>query len=212
MNFNWNNYKTDKNMSGYGYDHAYDYILSSNRLEIKKVLEIGTRIGSVELWLNYFPKCKLYGIDLIDPNFISDRFIFEKINQGDDSGLKSFIEKHGCNYDVIIDDGPHTTPEQLISFNILFDTIKSGGVYIIEDLHATEPYDENYLSNRKNCDYSILDILREFKNLKYKENIYLYNLEQIKTQIKDIVIMKGQNNRWPNHVKECSDIAFIFKK
>lgn len=212
MNFNWEKFNTDKNMSGHGYNTVYDYFLSSNRHNIKKVVEIGTRTGSIQLWLEYFPNSKLFGIDIENPNFQSDRFIFENIDQGNDEHWKNFIKKHGEDFDLIIDDGPHTTPEQLISFNILFNCLKSGGIYVIEDLHCTEPYDKSYLVNRKNCNYSILDILKQFKNSNYTENSFLYNIDKIKNQIKDIIILKSENNRWPNNMSEPSDIVFIFKK
>ena len=210
-NFEWEMYKTDKNMSGHGYNVAYDYFLSNIKPNVKKIIEIGTRVGSIKLWLDYFVNGKLYGVDLINPNFTSDRFIFEQIDQGDDNQWDSFIKKHGKNFDIIIDDGPHTTPEQLISFNKLFESLNSGGIYIIEDLHATEPYDKNYVKLRKGCDYSILDILKEFEQGIFKQNKYLYNLEYIKTNIGGISIVKSEKNRWPNIMSEPSEIAFIYK-
>ena len=212
MNFNWENYRTDKNMTGHGYNCAYDYFLSSQRKNIENVIEIGSRLGSIQLWLDYFDKCKLFGIDIIDPSFKSDRFIYENINQGNDLQWKSFIEKYKLEFDVIIDDGPHTTPEQLISFNVLFPILKSNGIYIIEDLHSTEPYDKNYISNRKECNYSILDILKDFKKLTFNKNKYLYNLDYLKNEISDIVIVESDRNRWPNIMSKPSEIAFIFKK
>jgi len=212
FNWNWNIYNTDKNMSGHGYNLAYDRFLLPNRIHVENVIEIGTRKDSVNLWLDYFPNCRLFGIDTIDPKYVSDRFVYENIDQGNITHWMSFLKKHETNFDVIIDDGPHTTPEQLISFNILFNRLKSGGVYVIEDLHCTEPYDKNYLINRKGVDYSILDILKEFKENKYTQNSYLSNLESFKTTISEIVIVKSERNRWPNSMSEPSEIAFIFKK
>lgn len=210
--FDWNRYNTDKNMSGHGYNFAYDYFIGSNRNDVLKVVEIGTRTGSINLWLDYFPKCTLYGIDLINPNYISDRFVFEKIDQGDNSSWHNFIIKHDNEFDVIIDDGPHTTPEQLISFNILFDRLKSGGVYIIEDLHCTEPYCIDSYKNKKGMNYSMLDLLKDFKNSIFTKTEYLSNIDNIKNSIKNITIVKGENNRWPSHMSEPSEIAFVFKK
>lgn len=162
--------------------------------------------------MNYFPNCTLYGIDIINPKYGSDRFVYENIDQGNVSQWTSFVEKYGKNFDIIIDDGPHTTPEQLISFNILFDALKSRGIYVVEDLHCTEPYDRNYLNNRKGCNYSMLDLLKEFKENKYTQNSYLSNLESLKTTISEIVIVKSERNRWPNSMTEPSEIAFIIKK
>lgn len=210
--FNWESYSTDKNMSGHGYNISYERFLSDMRFNVKKVVEIGTRQGSIMLWLNYFPNCKLYGIDLIDPRFKSDRFVYENLDQGNESHLDYFIKKHGKYFDIIIDDGPHTTPEQIISFNKLFINLVPGGVYVIEDLHTTESYDKNHTKYRKGLNYSMLDLLKEFKRNEFKPNKYLYNIEKIKNDIGNIYILKSEKNRWPTNMNEPSEIAFIYKK
>lgn len=38
---------------------------------------------------------------------------------------------------MILDDGGHTMVQQVISFKYLFPHVKSGGLYIIEDLHIS---------------------------------------------------------------------------
>ena len=59
---------------------------------------------------------------------------------------------------------------------------------------------------------SILDILKDFKKLTFNKNKYLYNLDYLKNEISDIVIVESDRNRWPNIMSKPSEIAFIFKK
>jgi hypothetical protein len=39
--------------------------------------------------------------------------------------------------DVIIDDGGHTTEQQIVTFEELFPILNPGGVYLCEDIHGT---------------------------------------------------------------------------
>ena len=48
--------------------------------------------------------------------------------------LIQFIQQSGGDFDIILDDGGHKMDQQITSFRVLFPILKSGGVYIIEDL------------------------------------------------------------------------------
>jgi len=54
-------------------------------------------------------------------------------SQDDVSVLKNVSSNQGT-FDVIIDDGGHTMNQQITSFNNLLPKVKSGGIYVIEDL------------------------------------------------------------------------------
>lgn len=38
--------------------------------------------------------------------------------------------------DIIIDDGSHISSHQILTFNVLWDKLKIGGLYFIEDIHC----------------------------------------------------------------------------
>jgi hypothetical protein len=42
-------------------------------------------------------------------------------------------------FDIIIDDGGHTVKQQRVSIETLWAQLKSGGYYIVEDLHTNIP-------------------------------------------------------------------------
>ena len=131
-----------------GYTQYYENLFRGIRNNVTKVLEIGVETGrSHRLWLEYFPKATIYGFDIFkfgvdefhklqEGNPYLDRSIMFEGDQESVDDLEKFLELHGGDFDIIIDDGGHTMRQQQISLGVLFDAVKSGGYYIIEDLHT----------------------------------------------------------------------------
>ena len=60
-----------------------------------------------------------------------------KVNQVEfPSGIGAWEAMVGGDFDMIIDDGGHTMEQMQISLNYLWDQVKPGGLYVIEDLHS----------------------------------------------------------------------------
>ena len=131
-----------------GYTQHYDQLLSEVRNDFTKVLEIGVETGrSHRLWLEYFPNAKIYGYDIfeygydelqrlqIDNPFL-DRSVMFKGDQSNVEDLNRFKLEHGGDFNMIIDDGGHTMEQMQTSLNHLWDSVKPGGIYVIEDLHS----------------------------------------------------------------------------
>ena len=136
-----------------GYTKHYHQLLSDVRNDFTKVLEIGVETGrSHRLWLEYFPNAKIYGMDVFNESDRSgyvkefhrlqqgnpylDRSILFKGDQSNIDDLNRFKTEHGDNFDMIIDDGGHTMEQMQTSLNYLWNSLKSGGLYVIEDLHS----------------------------------------------------------------------------
>ena len=131
-----------------GYTSHYAPLFDNIREDVTKVLEIGVETGrSHRLWLEYFPNATIYGFDIFkfgveefhrlqegNPNL--DRSVMFEGDQESVDDLERFLSEHGNDFDIIIDDGGHTMRQQQISLGVLFDAVKSGGYYIIEDLHT----------------------------------------------------------------------------
>ena len=131
-----------------GYTPHYANLFDDVRMDVKKVLEIGVETGrSHRMWLEYFPNATIYGFDIFkfgveefhrlqegNPNL--DRSVMFEGDQEIVDDLEKFLSLHGEDFDIIIDDGGHTMRQQQISLGVLFDAVKSGGYYIIEDLHT----------------------------------------------------------------------------
>ena len=131
-----------------GYTKHYYDILDKDRYNMTKVLEIGVETGrSHRMWLEYFENATVYGFDIFEygvdefnrlqeGNPYLDRSVMFKGDQANTDDLKRFISENGGDFDMIIDDGGHTMEPMQVSLNYLWDELKSGGLYVIEDLHS----------------------------------------------------------------------------
>ena len=101
-------------------------------------------VPSLKMWLKYFPTAKIFGFDIADFSFFShNRVKIFRGNQGNREHLDNLVLSCGCRFDIVIDDGSHVSRDQQISLGVLFRQLKSGGLYIIEDLNWQPPEAEN---------------------------------------------------------------------
>jgi len=130
-------YKTDK--IEHGFCPFYHFHLNARRDSVKKVLEIGVLRGnSLLMWRDYFPKAIVHGLDISPPQFPPlERIQLHTGDQSDRQSLQGLLDHTGSEFDLIVDDGGHTMRQQQVSFGFLFPHLRSGGIYIIEDLHTS---------------------------------------------------------------------------
>ena len=225
--------KYDVDALGLGYTDHYEELFRDIRDDVTKILEIGVETGrSHRLWLEYFHNANVYGFDIFKSgvdelnklqkdNPYLDRSIMFEGDQGNTDDLERFLSLHGGDFDIIIDDGGHTMKQQQVSLGVLFNAVKPGGYYIIEDLHSCsgewptlygyqvinegDTLTTDLLKSIENKDNSITetnyltkDILDNIKN----------NVESCKIKIgKDVYINpKNYTYRWPTM------LSFIKKK
>ena len=110
-----------------------------------QMLEIGVQSGgSSRIWSEYFGKrLNLTGFD-INPACTQFEDPSRGIHIVTGSQLKSGDIVKVCQdfgpFDIIVDDGGHTTEMMIISFELLFnlECMKNGGVFVIEDTHTMQ--------------------------------------------------------------------------
>lgn len=91
---------------------------------------------SLEIWREYFPNADIFGFDIDDfSNVKIDRCKIVRGNMSSRDDLADFIRVIGGQIDILIEDGSHTSHHQQTALGYLFRHIRSGGMYIIEDLH-----------------------------------------------------------------------------
>ncbi len=137
-------YGTDK-WDSHWYSQHYETHFRPLRRKKLRLLEIGIggfkdpELGgeSLRMWRTYFPKARIFGIDLYDKSLHNERRIRTfKGSQVDDYFLESVIKSIGT-IDIVIDDGSHMNEHVLHTFNYLFPKISENGIYVIEDVQTS---------------------------------------------------------------------------
>lgn len=191
--FNWSRYETDK--LAHGYDTPYDKYLAEHRLEVKSVVEIGSRPGSAALWLDYFPNATIYCIDLVPFNIPNERYKYLKLDQGNPATYDMLLSLEE-SFDVIIDDGPHSSPEQLLFLEHFLPRVSSNGWYLIEDLHCTDGANSQELAKfKKDSDITLNSLLKEWANNTYNSYKYIDSSKLSNLDI-EIYFDRGTKIRW----------------
>lgn len=126
------------------YIEIYDRYFNKYRNKEVHILEIGvSQGGSLEMWKSYFgSKARIYGVD-INPRCknLEDEQVSIFIGQQEDRLFWQELKKRVPKLDILIDDGGHTMQQQIVTFEEMFDHVKSEGVYLCEDTHTSYMYE-----------------------------------------------------------------------
>jgi len=217
-------YKTDKKASGdhHNYLEAYDKWFGPIKDKVTDLLEIGIlkhpRVdmfpyegASLLMWNDFFTNATINGMDINDHRGMN-RYGKDRINiyigdQGNRERLKSLMENDiRKEMDIIIDDGSHWMHHQQISLAILFKYLKSGGIYVIEDLftsHPPPPFAPMSSQLSKN-DTLTQDMLHDFVKTRNMVSIFMTReeMDYLNQNIDKCILEKGRH----------SEIVFITKK
>lgn len=158
--------------SDHNYSHGYAYFLSKlpslskiNFLEIG-IANVEPDKSSLHGWSKLFSDSNIYGIDIFEHKMIEkDNIKTFVANQASIVDLSRFKENAGYpKFDVILDDGSHYFGHAIVSFDYLFNSLKSHGIYMIEDvgkihsMYGQSVYDwEEYLSDQDDLDWEVID-------------------------------------------------------
>ena len=122
------------------YLELYDRLFAKFQSSPISMVEIGiANGGSLDTWAEYFPNAKeIIGLDVNERcrNLVyPDPRIKVHIQDG-----KTSIPG---NYDIIIDDGSHTSHDIIEQFKAWFPYLNDGGIYVVEDIHTMWHLDGN---------------------------------------------------------------------
>lgn len=122
----------------HNYTKLYDDYCGKLRDKATKILEVGVKLGgSLRLWQEAFPKATIYGVDLdIEQAKMAkdiDRIVLLKGSQTDEQFNKDKVIPLGP-FDIIVDDASHRGDDQKKGLELLWNSVKPGGYYVIEDL------------------------------------------------------------------------------
>jgi demethylmacrocin O-methyltransferase len=92
---------------------------------------------SLRMWKAYFPKSRIFGIDIHDKTYHDEHRIKTFIcSQIDGKSLRNVTQEIGT-VDIIIDDGSHLNDHVITTFKILFPLTNFNGIYVVEDLQTS---------------------------------------------------------------------------
>jgi hypothetical protein len=136
-------FESDKWGDLHWYTQHYERHFARLRDEPVRVLEIGIggyddpdRGGaSLRMWQRYFRRGLIHGLDIVPKNLTGPRLMTIQGDQADADFLDQLGKDLGP-FDVVIDDGSHLNEHVQISFHALFPHVRSGGLYVVEDLQT----------------------------------------------------------------------------
>lgn len=122
------------------YFDIYDFWFKKYKNQPVVILEIGVyQGGSLNMWRDYFgEKAQIYAVDI---NPLCKQFETENtkifIGSQEDRAFLRDVKNKIPPVDILIDDGGHTMRQQIITFEELYESVKSDGIYLCEDLHTS---------------------------------------------------------------------------
>lgn len=134
--------RTDKGSLTHNYSPHYERFLKPLRNQPISLLEIGINDprfpgASLRVWEKYLKQARITGLDIVPSHeFDTERVTTHVGDQGNVWHLSRMANQHGP-FDIIIDDGSHSSQHIITSFFALFPMhMNPGGMYFIEDLKA----------------------------------------------------------------------------
>jgi len=148
-------YGSDKGSTKHRYTELYHMLFHPYRQRKINFLEMGLLIGgpehgvdkdrkttdlpSIRMWLEYFPKAQIMGLDVSDFSwFEHERFSFHRCDMDSRDEVAAAAASMPAP-DIVIDDASHASHHQQNAFLEIFPRLKSGGLYVIEDLRWQPP-------------------------------------------------------------------------
>jgi len=169
---------TDKSSEHHNYSSYYETHFEKFRFSPIKMVAVGIGGyeypdrggGDIKAFSEYFPhaKAQIHAIDIFDKSGVKfdQRVSIYKGSQDDGDFLMSIMMKCG-EPDIVIDDASHFCKPTIQTFKHLFPWLKSGGVYVIEDLEGSFYEEHGYGGTKNFMDFKAetpLNLTRELLN------------------------------------------------
>jgi hypothetical protein len=140
--------RTDKDTS-HSYMDVYEMLFRQKKETATNILEIGigpantANGGSIKLWHDYFLNASINAVDIIKREDVWYQLLNkERITLYTETNAYSseFLEKtfKPNQFDIIIDDGPHTLQSMIDFVRIYLSYLKQDGIAVIEDVQSTD--------------------------------------------------------------------------
>jgi hypothetical protein len=145
-----------------GYTEVYEKFMAPMRKKFVRLLEVGVcdsrfPLGSLQMWIKYFPKGTVIAMDLFQNPEVMAQVVEIGCTpvMGDQSDGRSYERIHGP-FDFIIEDGSHQPDHMLFSLAMLSEKLAPKGIYFMEDIQNER--------TRGMFGYDNLQCLRDLQN------------------------------------------------
>lgn len=123
------------------YFPVYERLFTPLRNERLALLEIGVQNGgSLDVWAKYFESAThILGCDVdkkCDELWYEDKRINVVVGNACVPQTRERLLTYAPSFDIIIDDGSHVSADIVSAFLLYFPTLKPGGLFVVEDMHA----------------------------------------------------------------------------
>jgi 23S rRNA U2552 (ribose-2'-O)-methylase RlmE/FtsJ len=196
------------------YLEIYERHFSKYKNKEVVILEIGVfQGGSLRMWKEYFGKnAKIYGLD-INPECkkLEENGIEILIGSQEDRNFLKKIKKIIPKVDILIEDGGHMMNQQIITFEELYDHVKSDGIYLCEDMHTSywRDYGGGYKSRGTFVEYSknFIDYLNAWHSKQKSFNVNYFTKNTFSVHYYDsVVVLEKRKMNKPKDLSTGKDI------
>ena len=129
---------TDKSSRHHDFLRLYESFFAPMRDRPLRILEVGVWDGeSLRTWAEFFPRAQVLGAD-INPDttrFAGGRIAVEVCDQSDAAQLARLAALGP--FDIVLDDGSHVWPHQILTLQTLLPHVVPGGFYVLEDIDTS---------------------------------------------------------------------------
>ena len=191
-------------IQGHSYHSFYEKFFFDKKNDKINLLEIGSFKGNATAaFFFYFPNSSIISGDIFPDLFRyrSERIKSFYLDNSKISELENKILNYDYKFDIIIEDAGHYFKDQIISLFVLFKSLKSNGVFVVEELEFPNVREDMNPKKEKPSLKDILELINN-KNDFSSEYVTKSQKEYFLENFKSIEIFKGTT----------SEIAFITKK
>ena len=131
-------YKQDRKLiQAHGYAKFYEKYFKKIKNENLNIIELGSFYGNASAALFfYFKNSNIFSADINPDMYIynSKRIKNFYLNSSSKNSIQENLINRNLKFDIIIEDASHMLKDQIISLFMTFRMLKSGGLFIVEEI------------------------------------------------------------------------------
>ena len=163
--------RTKEKINGHKYQKFYESYFNEYKNKKIDILEIGAFKGNATAsFYFYFKNANIKSGDIFPDLFRykSQRIENFFLDNSKESELTNKLINTNNKFDIIIEDAGHYLKDQIISLFMLFRTLKSGGIFVIEELDFPDVRRDMNILNEKPTLREILKSIGRKENFEFR--------------------------------------------